>query len=401
MFISFRFLTKLTISDMTIRAILWTYKSRQDGQCNVKIYVHTEGGQKKYFKTDIHLDPQDWDEKKGQVKKTHPLFQILNSKIQKELADHTRHFHTGGTFKGRNNSLTVLIRQYIGEVENNIHDIRISTTKNYQHTLKRLLEFAKTRGKADILFDDIDLDFYYEFSNYLNQNGCSQPGASKHIKIVKKFMNEGLIRGIHNNTQHKNPSFKVHRDAPSNKIFLTEEEIEKLVNLNLSGHPPLDRERDRFLISYWFLMRHSDSVKIRETNFFQRDGRHYYRSMAQKNDRELVLPVKPAAWAVLQKRNFSLSGDTNQEANRKVKTIAAMAGIDEMVSEGKKTGPKWSFVTTHTARRSAATNLYLQGVSLKMIADLGGWGDEGTLRVYLRASGLDTALVAKDLGFFR
>ena len=78
-----------------------------------------------------------------------------------------------------------------------------------------------------------------------------------------------------------------------------------------------------------------------------------------------------------------------------------MAGIDEMVSEGPKRALKWKFVTTHTARRSAATNLYLQGVSLKMIADLGGWGDEGTLRVYLRASGLDTALVAKDLGFFR
>ena len=111
--------------------------------------------------------------------------------------------------------------------------------------------------------------------------------------------------------------------------------------------------------------------------------------------------MKPDALAIRKRRNFNLAGDTNQEANRKLKTIAATAGIDEMVSEGKKTGPKWSFVTTHTARRSAATNLYLQGVSLKMIADLGGWGDEGTLRVYLRASGLDTALVAKDLGVFR
>ena len=70
-----------------------------------------------------------------------------------------------------------------------------------------------------------------------------------------------------------------------------------------------------------------------------------------------------------------------------------------MQSKRIKTRPKWSFVTPHTARRSAATNLYLQGVSLKMIADLGGWGDDGTLRVYLRASGLDTALVARELGF--
>ncbi len=277
---------------MTIRAILWTYKSRQDGQCNVKIYVHTEGGNKKYFKTDIYVDPKDWDEKKGQVKKSNPIFQILNSKIQKELTEHARHFHTGGTFKGLNNSLTELIKQYIKEVENGIHNIRISTTKNYQNTLKRLLEYAKLKGKSNILFDDIDLEFYYEFSNYLNQNGCTQPGTSKHLKTVKKFMNEGLVRGMHNNTKHKNPSFKIHRDPSSSKIFLTEEEIEKLVNLDLSGHPPLDRERDRFLISYWFLLRHSDSIKLREKNFFQNDGRHYYRDSAQKTDRELILPVK-------------------------------------------------------------------------------------------------------------
>ncbi|MCB0653995.1 MAG: tyrosine-type recombinase/integrase [Saprospiraceae bacterium] len=57
-------------------------------------------------------------------------------------------------------------------------------------------------------------------------------------------------------------------------------------------------------------------------------------------------------------------------------------------------GPKWKFVTTHTARRSAATNLALQNVNIKIIADLGGWTDIRTLRSYLRASGLDSALVA-------
>ncbi|HMQ60312.1 MAG TPA: site-specific integrase [Flavilitoribacter sp.] len=386
---------------MTIRAILWTYKPRQDGQCNVKIYVHTEGGQKKYFKTDIHVDPSDWDEKKGLVKKNHQLFQILNSKIQKELADHARHFHTGGTFSGRNNSLIELIRQYIEEVENGIHSIRLSTTKIYKNTLKKLTSYAKGKGKADFLFDDVSMDFHHDFSTYLNKTGCNQPGIYKHMKTIKKFMNEGLTRGLHTNTVHQKPSFKAPKEKAANKIYLTEAEIEKLADLDLSGNPSLERERDRFLVSYWFVMRHSDSIKVREMNFFQRDDRYYYRSIAQKNDREIVLPVKPDALAILKRRNFNLSGDTNQEANRKLKTIAAMAGIDEMVSEGKKTGPKWGFVTTHTARRSAATNLYLQGVSLKMIADLGGWGDEGTLRVYLRASGLDTALVAKDLGFFR
>lgn len=104
---------------------------------------------------------------------------------------------------------------------------------------------------------------------------------------------------------------------------------------------------------------------------------------------------------LLEKRDFNLSGDTNQEANRKLKTIATLAGISTLVQEGEHSGPKSLFVTTHTARRSAATNLALQGVNLKIISDLGGWEDVQTLRTYLRASGIESAVVAKDLEFFR
>ena len=78
-----------------------------------------------------------------------------------------------------------------------------------------------------------------------------------------------------------------------------------------------------------------------------------------------------------------------------------MAGIHTSANEGDRSGPKWKFVTTHTARRSAATHLALQGVNLKIIADLGGWEKIETLRSYLRASGLDSAEVAKDLDFFQ
>ena len=77
-----------------------------------------------------------------------------------------------------------------------------------------------------------------------------------------------------------------------------------------------------------------------------------------------------------------------------------MAGINEMVD----TDPpmlKSQLVTTHTARRSAATNLRLQGASLKTIADLGGWKDVHSLQLYLRASGLDSARLARELEFFK
>jgi hypothetical protein len=32
---------------MTVRALLWTYKPRKDGKCNINIYIH-KSGKKKY-----------------------------------------------------------------------------------------------------------------------------------------------------------------------------------------------------------------------------------------------------------------------------------------------------------------------------------------------------------------
>lgn len=100
------------------------------------------------------------------------------------------------------------------------------------------------------------------------------------------------------------------------------------------------------------------------------------------------------------KRGFDMDFGSNAQSNRNIKTVCALAKVDAQVKQGEESGPKWKFVTTHTARRSAATNLAMQNMNIKIIADLGGWTDIRTLRSYLRASGLDSAAVAKDFDFF-
>lgn len=213
-------------------------------------------------------------------------------------------------------------------------------------------------------------------------------------------MRLAMDKRLHNNTDFQHKLFKK-IPVKTNKIYLTDAEIQKMEDLDLSHDEPLSREKDRFLISYYFLTRYSDSVRIRRKDFFEKNGKQYLRYFQKKTNKECVVPVREKAWSILKRRDFDLSGDTNQEANRKLKAIAAMAGIHTSVNEGDRSGPKWKFVTTHTARRSAATHLALQGVNLKIIADLGGWEKIETLRGYLRASGLDSAEVAKDLDFFQ
>jgi integrase len=180
-------------------------------------------------------------------------------------------------------------------------------------------------------------------------------------------------------------------------IYLTQEEIERFALVDCIGREDLKRERDRFMVSYYLILRYGDSIRIRRDRFFDRDGVTYYRNEAQKTGTVSYVPVKPRALEILTRYGYDLSGDTNQEANRKLKQLGALAGINSNV-DGK---PKWQRITTHTARRSAATNLMLAGVELNQIAQLGGWKSEKELRRYLKASGLDLARQVSMNGFFQ
>jgi hypothetical protein len=54
---------------MTVRALLWTYKPRKDGKCNIKIYIH-KGGKKKYRSTEYFAREEDWDKDSHRLKRS-------------------------------------------------------------------------------------------------------------------------------------------------------------------------------------------------------------------------------------------------------------------------------------------------------------------------------------------
>ncbi len=388
---------------MRLKAILWKYEPRKDGTCNIKIYASMDG-KKKYFKTKLAVLPKDFDEIKGEVRKSHPSYKLYNATLRNRTRELEDHLLEGGNFQdlGKNSATEVIpfLQQFIADTAAGMTGVSMTTIKNYKSLLTRLQEYSIARN-VSLTFEGINLDFYDDFKSFLIEDGkCGMAGFGKHIKILKALMRLAMDKGLHNNTIFQHKLFKK-VTVKTNKIYLTKEEIKQIEDLDLSEEPSLDRERDRFLISYYFLTRYSDSVKIRKKDFFEKTGRLYLRYFQVKTDKECVVPAREAALSILEKQAYNLSGDTNQEANRKLKTICAMAEINILVQEGNRSGPKWKFVTTHTARRSAATHLALQGVNLKIIADLGGWEKVETLRTYLRSSGLDSAEVAKDLEFFQ
>lgn len=389
---------------MNFRKVLWTSYKRADGTYDVKIYVYTPEG-KKYYSTGIKIKPEYWKATTGEVKKDHPIAELYNSQINALKMELEHWFRNGGSFSGWEDNkqmgegmLISFLESFIADAHQGKHDLSKSTITVYTTLLKKLNRFAFRQGKKDFRFNDVDNIFLNEFWEMLLEDGASMTGGiGKYTKCLKRVMKVAQEKGLHNNEAYK--SFKVHKLTNSEKIYLTEQEITSIEQISLPDN--LDKERIRFLIAYYFLLRFSDVVRINKNQFFQNGNKHFFRIEHQKTNKEVVIPVKPKASELLEKVNYQLDYSANQIANRHIKYIAAMAGINNEVSQGNEKGPKSNFVTFHTARRSAATNLYLAGVSTKLIADLGGWTNERTLKLYLRASGLDSAHMASDLDFFK
>lgn len=382
---------------MRVRKLLWHYKPNKDGTCMVRIYAYHEG-RKKYFHTGISVAPSDWDEKNSEVKKSHPLATRYNAKINGKKLEIEAHLLDGGTFEDMNAGNGSFL-SYLEEFILQDNGLRSSSLRAYRNLRTRLTEYLKINGRTDITFNDFDKDFYQRYVGFLRENYCQPVGVGNHVKVIKKLLRKAEEEGLHRNQEYK--KYKVFKGKGSNKIYLTEKEIKRLEALDLSNQPVLEQERDRFLLSYYFLLRFSDVIRINRTMFFEREGKKYLSIAHRKTGTNAVVPVNTKAAAILEKYDYDFSFTANQVANRKIKAVCALANINDQVTEGQRSGPKSQMVGTHTARRSAATNLCLQGVTLKFIADLGGWKETKILMLYLRQSGIDTAIMASDIEFFR
>lgn len=393
---------------MTFKPVLWTYKPRKDGRCPVKIYCYSEA-QKTYQLTGIAVHPDQWDQDKGKVTRANPLHEQMNAIIRAKVIELERMALEGKRIPTKTESqeakkvpIVKFIDKYIGEVASGQHHITPSTVKNYQALKLRLNQFSEHRGK-ELCFEDVDQAFYGDFFGFLNEtfNLQKEGGFSKHIKNLKKFMSLALKRGIHRNNAHLESEFKVHKYR-GQKVYLTEAEMKAIEALDLSTMPWLEAERDRFLICYNFLLRYQDGQDhVNRNNFMESGDKTFFRYNANKTGIDAIIPVRAKVIEILEKYDYKMPKTSNQEANRKIKMIASMAGINTPCQENKQQGPKCSFVSTHTARRSAATNLALQGVPLDFIAKLGGWNKIDTLKSYLLASGLDIAMLAAEYDFFK
>jgi integrase len=279
------------------------------------------------------------------------------------------------------------------------------TIKAYQNILNYLKSYCEYKNcKLD--FEDIDLNFYNSFINYLTiKQKLAQNTIGNKIKNLKVIMNEATERGLNKNFDFKNKRFKkVSEDT--DKIYLNTTELNTIYSKDLTKKKKLEKVRDLFILGCYTGMRFSDFTQLKKENII--DG-NKIKIRTQKTNDTVVIPLHPYVKEILEKYDGSIPEPlSNQKMNDYLKDIGEIAEINEMtmssITRGgkveKTTTEKFNLISTHTARRSFATNLYLADVPAITIMKITGHKTDKSFLRYIRISQEENANKLLNHPFF-
>lgn len=260
--------------------------------------------------------------------------------------------------------------------------------QQYKATEKHLKAFAKSIGKTDFNFIDINQSFYDNYVSYLQKLGFTLNSVGKHIRILKLMLNEATIQGI-NRTAFYN-SYHVFTEDVDN-VYLDETELQKLKDKDFTKAPHLDRVRDWFLLLAWTGCRFSDLEKITETDI--KDNFITFRQ--QKTNTKVTIPLHPVVLEILKKYGYQMPEPiTNQRFNEYIKNACKLAKVKSIETTTRTVGgklvtekfEKWEQVSSHTGRRSFCTNMYKRGLPTLMIMSISGHKTEKSFLKYIKVT---------------
>ncbi len=298
------------------------------------------------------------------------------------------------------------------------------TKQRYATTLRHLKNFSATKKKP-VSFEDIDIEFYQDFVDYLRTRVKEKPTKNnpepvqtlrmadntvgKHISTLKTVLAAATEAGINTNTKFQSKKFaSISEDV--DKIYLTSKELDAIYALDLSASPYLDRVRDTFLIGCYTCLRFSDFSNIQPDCLYNNDKGTFLRINTLKTGKVVVIPIHYRVMEILNKYKFELPQSiSNQKMNDYLKIIGQRAGINDPISISKveggvrvtRTSPKYELISTHTARRSGATNMYLSGIPAISIMKITGHRTEKAFMRYIQMTEEDNAIKLMDNPFFK
>lgn len=269
----------------------------------------------------------------------------------------------------------------------------------YKNTAKHLVAFEQKLGRQ-IKADQLSVELLHDFLLHLRSKGM-KPRSAKNVVSITCF----FLRKMQREGYKIDPSFTELRitTEPPPPIYLTTSEIEKLSIIPLNE--ALSRVRDVFVVMCYTGLRWSDACRLDNCNLED----NTITCLTKKTTTHVVIPIHSSVriiierWSGLPQPQCSL-----QYFNVAIKEICRLANITELANvddytNGKKrqvSKPKHQLISSHTARRSFATNAYLAGIPPARIMLMTGHSTEDAFFRYICINKKENAITLANNPFF-
>ena len=295
------------------------------------------------------------------------------------------------------------------------------TKRAYYTTFYRIEKYQEKCGKLYVnTINDAILEKYRE---WLIGQGLAKNSIGVDIKNIKALLRIAKKQG----KSASEISVKTEQET-ADSVYLTREEVEKLRVLRftdevvLKEYPKLtsgnlrrakeslENARCKFLVGICTALRVSDynsiqqhSIKNDTITILPKKG------SGLRKPAPVVIPMHPILKEILESGYDITQEVSAQKFNEQIKVVCKLAGITEEVATYRTQGgklvetvrPKYEIITSHTARRTAATLMTMAGIPKRSIMMLTGHRSERNFEKYIRLSEQENAEELRNSDYFK
>lgn len=336
------------------------------------------------------ISPSLWDSKKQKVKPLHPNSTGINTLMSEIILfiDRTRNEYKIKGERLTSGALKLLVKKRLyGHNDSLFKDyalrwltdkgLKKDTAKGYRNAIQVI-----SKKWPSLTFDQIDRKWRADFMKQMSSNKANYTHAV--LKKFKECMQAAYLDGVHKNQYHLSSGFL----PPTEKVdtrYLSMDQINTIYDMMPQMQDVYKNAAIIFLIGCLSGQRHQTYRLINKDMILMTAGTRMISMLTEKNNQRVSIPVSDKLESLLNMKYHDIS---QQKLNVYIKEVCRMACVDF-----------YKDISSHTARRSFATNAILAGIDMSLIMKITGHTTESQFRKYVR---LDDILAAsKSAGQIR
>lgn len=329
--------------------------------------------------------------------------------------------------------LTTYISGYIADLKSGTRTRQRRSTpvstgyiNNIAALLKNIEGYEVTLNRK-LLLDDVSIQFQRHFMAYLRDTGHKPNTISTRFGDLRTIMQVAYLERKTTGIDHQSPHFVPCKEE-ADEIFLKPEQISQMTDLDLSSKEAIEDHirrhrlmekrkkplplmthrfirylnytRDIFIVGCLTGQRYSDYRRINKRMLESLNGKPFIRLVQQKTGKQVYIPLDRRVMNILDRYEGSLPYVGATTFRHHLRLIGELLGwTHQAVFDTGSNHACHRFcdmLTTHTARRSFATNAYSAGIALASIIAVTGHSSERCFRTYIRLDTREKATMAAE-----